>query len=147
MKRTAMVGLFLSTLLFLAGDGLAYAQQSTTPADKTDYADQKTNLKWQKIDDIQILKLWQLEGRDVWPQISILRVSNATYLKYFQNPKGLMDFVNQNKIFSKPVIEAGPWVTLSSAGEKNDPPNWDLMLSHGRTSTMIVAALPQLPPQ
>jgi hypothetical protein len=45
------------------------------------------------------------------------------------------------------VIEAGPWVTLSSAGEKNDPPNWDLMLSHGRTSTMIVAALPQLPPQ
>lgn len=147
MKRASIMGLFLSTLLFLMGDRLADAQQSTTPADKTDYADQKTSLKWQKIDDIQVLKVWQLEGKDVWPQISILRVSNAIYLKYFQNPQGLMDFVNQNKIFSKAVIEAGPWVTLSSAGEKDDPRNWDLMLSHGKTSTMLVSALPQLPPQ
>ena len=145
MKRTAMMGLFLSTLLLLMGDRLADAQQSTTPADKTDYAEQKTSLKWQKIDDIQVLKVWQLEGKDVWPQISILRVSNATYLKYLQNPKGLMDFVNQNKIFSKPVIEAGPWVTLSSAGEKDDPPDWDLTLMHGKLSSMIVSALPQLP--
>ena len=145
MKRTAMVALFLSTFLFLLGDRLADAQQSTTPADKTDYADQKTSLKWQKIDDMQVLKVWQLEGQDVWPQISILRVSNATYLKYFQNPKSLVDFVNQNNIFSKAVIQAGPWVTLSSAGEKAGSPDWDLTLMHGKLSRMIVSALPQLP--
>ena len=103
-------------------------------------------MEWQTIDDIQVLTVWQLEGKDVWPQISILRVSNATYLKYFQNPRGLVDFVNQNNIFSKDVIEAGPWVTLSSAGEKSGSSDWYLTLSHGRTSTMIVSALPQLPP-
>jgi hypothetical protein len=94
---------------------------------------------------MQVLKVWQLEGQDVWPQISILRVSNATYLKYLQNPKGLVDFVNQNNIFSKAVIQAGPWVTLSSAGEKDGSPDWDLTLMHGKLSSMIVSALPQLP--
>jgi hypothetical protein len=145
MKRTAMVGLFLSTLLLLQGHRLADAQQNTTPANKTDYADQKPSLKWETIDEFKVLKVWQLEGKDVWPQISILRVSNATYLKYLQNPKGLVEFVNQHKIFSKRVIDTGPWVSLSSAGEKDDPPNWDLTLSHGKLSRMIVSALPQLP--
>ena len=102
-------------------------------------------MEWQMIDDMQVLRVWELEGRDVWPQISILRVSNTTYLKYFQNPKDLVDFVNQNNIFSKAVIQAGPWVTLSSAGGKNGTPDWDLTLMHGKLSTMIVSALPQLP--
>ena len=91
-----------------------------------------------------MMKLWQVEGKEVWPQVSVLRVSNAQYLKFSQDPKGFMDFVNVHKLFSKPVIVAGPWVSLSSVDQKDDSSDWVLTLLHGKRSTMIVAALPQL---
>jgi hypothetical protein len=101
-------------------------------------------MEWKKVNGTQVMKVWEVEGKDVWPQISVLRVSNAKYLKFSKNPKGFMKFVNVHKVFSKPVIIAGPWVTLSSADPKNASPDWVLIMVHGKTSRMIVAALPQL---
>jgi hypothetical protein len=102
------------------------------------------SLQWEKVGDEQVLKLWKLEGPEKYPQISVLRVSNITYLKFFQDAKGFMEFVNEHPIFSKPVIVAGPWVSLSSADQKDEPADWVLTLVHGKMSTAIVAALPQL---
>jgi hypothetical protein len=100
-------------------------------------------LRWESLGGaISLLRLWQ--DSKAFPQLSIMRVSNSDYLKFSQDPLGFMKFVNQQRVFSKHVIEAGPWVTLSSVAPKNEPPDWVLMLLHGKMSTMLVAALPQL---
>lgn len=103
-------------------------------------------MEWKHVDEdgTQMMKVWEVEGKDVWPQIVILRVSNAAYLKFFQNPRGFMEFVNAKRFFSQPVIVAGPWVTLSSADQKLEPIKWVLTLAHKKESTMYVAALPLL---
>jgi len=103
-------------------------------------------MEWHKVDEdgTQMMKVWEVEGKDVWPQIVILRVSNATFLKFLQDPKGFMEFVNAKKAFYQPVIIAGPWVTLSSADQKLHPIRWALTLVHKKESTMYVAALPLL---
>jgi hypothetical protein len=104
---------------------------------------EQSSVHWEIVDGIQVAKLWQLDGPDVWPQVTIARVSNADYLKFFQDPQGFMDFVNKQEFFSKPVIEAGPWVTMSSV-ESTAPQTWALTLMHGKRSSLIVAALPHL---
>jgi hypothetical protein len=102
-------------------------------------------LKWEKLrDDTQLLRVWELDGADAYPQVSVLRVSNAAYLEFAQDPKGFMKFVNNHEIFPKAVIVSGPWVTLSSIDQKADQPGWVLTLVHGKMSSMIVSAMPQL---
>ena len=93
---------------------------------------------------MQVLRVWQLEGANAYPQVSVLRVSDATYLKFFQDSQGFLKFVNANKVFSKDVIVAGPWVTLSSYVPKGQTYGWLLTLYHGKLSTMLVSALPSL---
>jgi hypothetical protein len=91
-----------------------------------------------------MLRVWQLEGEKLYPQVAVLRVSNAEYLKFFQDPQGFLKFVNANKVFSKDVIVAGPWVSLASYVPKDETSGWLLTLYHGKLSTMLVSALPQL---
>jgi hypothetical protein len=141
MKRTIFTVFFLCSLLLLqdAGDAQRKSLLMGGPA-----AESEKPLRWEAAEGTQVLRLWQLEGPNTWPQISVLRVSNSTYLKFSQNPKGFMEFVNAHKVFSKDVILAGPWVSLSSVDQKNDPTDWVLTIEHGKMSTMIVSALPQL---
>jgi len=139
MKRIIFATLLALCVLFLLPNRPTNAQQ----------AEQKklAPLEWEKLrDGVQVLKIWQLEEADKYPQISVLRVSNAEYLKFFQDPKGFVKFINANQVFSKPVKVAGPWVTLSSYNPKNpkDDPDWVLTLVHGKLSYMVVSALPQL---
>jgi len=103
-------------------------------------------MKWEKLDadGTQVMRVWEEEGANVWPQIAVLRVSNAKYLKFSQDPNGFMKFVNTNRVFSKRVIIAGPWASLSSVDPKDASSYWVIVAVHGKTSRMIVAALPQL---
>jgi hypothetical protein len=103
-------------------------------------------MKWEKLDadGTQVMKVWEEEGPNVWPQIAVLRLTNATYLKFSRDHSAFMGFVNAHNVFSKPVIVAGPWVSLSSMDAKNASPDWMLTAVHKIESTMIVAALPQL---
>ena len=113
----------------------------------------EVSLHWEKVDGAQVMRVWQVEGKGSWPQVALLRVPNTFYQKYSQDPEGFKKFVNEHNVFSKPVIVAGPWMTLSSmekcmtrssAEQKNDPGDWMLTALHGKRSTMIVAAVPQL---
>jgi len=103
-------------------------------------------MKWEKLDadGTQVMRVWEEEGANVWPQIAVLRLTNATYLRFSRDPNAFMGFVNAHNVFSKPIIVAGPWVSLSSIDPKNDSPDWVLTAVHKIKSTMIVAALPQL---
>lgn len=101
--------------------------------------------KWEKLrDGMEVLRVWELDGPSAYPQVSVLRVSNAAYSEFSRDPKGFMKFVNLHQIFPKPVIVSGPWVTLSAIDQKADQPGWVLTIVHGKLSTMIVSALPQL---
>ena len=102
---------------------------------------------WQRLGEMFVLKVWELEnkgGKEVWPEVLLLRVTNSDYQKYAHRPKDFKDFLNQQKLFSKPVIIAGPWVTLASVDDEPPPENWILCVEHGKQSTVIVAALPEL---
>jgi hypothetical protein len=143
MKRIVCPVLLGLCILFLLPTQPRSAQQTEQKTEPK----KMTALKWVKLKDgTQILRIWQLERPDAYPQIAVLRISNAKYLKYFEDPKGFMEFVNANEVFSKPVNTAGPWVTLSSYNPDNPKadPDWALTLVHGKLSTMIVSALPQL---
>jgi hypothetical protein len=102
--------------------------------------------QWELVNGVQVLKVWQLEGKKVWPQVVIVRLSNSQYQKFSDNPEGFMQFVNQNKLYLIDVIKAGPWVTLSSVEGQAKPKEWLLTLMHGKQSTLIVGALPKLVP-
>jgi hypothetical protein len=102
-------------------------------------------MQWENVGGAEVLKVWKLEGKEKYPQIAVMRMSNSDYLKFAHHQEGFKSFVNQHEVFSKPIITAGPWVTLSSVDEqKNQPPDWVVVMVHGKMSTMIVAALPQL---
>jgi hypothetical protein len=101
--------------------------------------------KWEKLrGGTEVLKLWVLDGPQAYPQVAVLRVSNAAYLEFSRDPKKFMKFVNVHQIFPKAVIVSGPWVSLSSIDQKADQPGWVLTLVHGKMSSIIVSALPQL---
>ena len=107
------------------------------------------SVRWRDVEgtNSKVLKVWELEehpGVDRWPEIVLLWVSDSDYRKHSHHAKGFMDFVNDHKFFSKPVVIPGPWVTLSSVDEEDPPTDWILMMSHGKRSTMIVSALPKL---
>jgi hypothetical protein len=142
MKRWIITGFFLFSMVLV--EGLISSQQKTILTGTTAAALSDVSIKWENIDGRQVLRVWQLEGPNIYPQISVLRVSNDAYLKFSQDPKGFMSFVNGHKVFSKDVIVAGPWVSLSSVDQKSNPPDWVLTIVHGKKSTMIVSALPQL---
>jgi hypothetical protein len=137
MKRILFAALLVLCVSFLLPSRPTNAQQ----------AEEKklAPLEWEKLPDgVQMLRVWQLEGEKLYPQVAVLRVSNAEYLKFFQDPQGFLKFVNANKVFSKDVIVAGPWVSLSSYVPKDETSGWLLTLYHGKLSTMLVSALPQL---
>jgi hypothetical protein len=101
--------------------------------------------KWKILKEgMEVLKVWELEGPDAYPQVSVLRVSNAVYFEFSRDPKEFMKFINLHEIFPKAVIVSGPWVSLSAIDQKADQPGWILTLVHGKLSTVIVSALPQL---
>jgi hypothetical protein len=101
-------------------------------------------LAWKKLtESVEVLKVWELK-KGQYPEIAIMNVSHDQYLKFSRDPKGFMDFVNAQKVFSKAVIVSGSWVTLSAIDQKAHHTRWILTLDHGKESWMIVSALPAL---
>lgn len=141
MNRTSIASMFVCSLLLIQLHTQADAQEKTVTTQRPPQAAHARTLKWDKVEGASVLRIWQLEGKDSFPQVSIVRLSNADYVKFFQHPKEFMDFLNDKEIFSKKVIEVGPWTSLSSV-EGTGAGGWTLTLMHGKVSTVIVSALP-----
>jgi hypothetical protein len=142
MKRAIIAGFLLCSILLLRGQ--AWPPQKPILKEIPVAIGVDASPQWESVDDTQVWRLWKADRAIVYPQICVIKLSSARYLKFSQDPKAFMRFVNSNKVFSKDVILAGPWVSLSSVEQKDDPPDWVLTLVHGKMSTMIVSALPQL---
>jgi hypothetical protein len=102
------------------------------------------SLGWEPFDEIQVLKVWLLDGADLYPHIALLRVSTDDYQAFAQDPNTLVTFVNDHKIFPDTVNGTGPWVALSSLGNAVPSPGYVLKLMHQKTSMMIVVAVPNV---
>jgi hypothetical protein len=107
--------------------------------------DKPTSLNWETVKGIRVLRAWQIEGRNTYPQISLLWVSTSDFQKFLHDPGELHKFVNEQKVFSKDVLTVGPWVTLSAVDETDDKAGYFLTLVHTSHSRMTVSALPANP--
>lgn len=143
MKRIAITGLLVGCLLLMQAPIQAYAQERTAATQKPARATHPKSLEWETIENMEVLRIWQLKGREVFPQLAVLRVTNADYIKFLQDPQAFKQFVNRHRVFSKQIIVAGPWTSLSSV-DGADPDTWTLTLVHGKMSTMLVSAVPDL---
>ena len=107
--------------------------------------DQKPQVTWDDLaHGVKVLRVWQLGPPDTWPQEALMEMPNDVYRQYSQDPQGFMGFVNNSKVFSKDIILAGPWVTLSSFDGKGVSSDWIITMVHGKRSWMVVSALPKL---
>jgi hypothetical protein len=86
MKRAMIAGLLLFSLLLLQGFRPAYAQQKTLQTEEHAQSQYRGSLKWEKLENTQVLKLWELAGKDVYPQVA--KLSNQDYLNFLQDPQG-----------------------------------------------------------
>lgn len=142
MKRTLLiVGLFASSLL-RQGWTPVFAQDANVGGQNQSSAQ---SLKWQVIAGVGVLRVWQVEGADKYPQVALLRVTTDDFHKFTHSPPDLRKFVNDNKVFSKSVIEVGPCVALSSVDETGDSAGWVITVLHTLHSRMTVSALPANP--
>jgi hypothetical protein len=92
----------------------------------------------------QVLRVWQLEGKDKYPHVALLRVPNDTYQGFAQKPTSLVDFLNANAIFPDKVNGTGPWVALSSFNNTVSVPGYILTMVHQKTSLAAVTAHPNV---
>jgi hypothetical protein len=143
MKAITLLSAFVCFLVVFQGNTAAYAQEKTAASETKEHRERSP--KWERVEDVRVLRVWQFEDEDKFPQVTILRVTNTVYIRLLQDPQSLMTFVNRHKMFAKDVIKVGPWVSLSSV-EQESPKCWVLTLLHGKQSTMLVSALPQIMP-
>jgi len=141
-SSTILAGLLAFSMLVLLR-GQASSQQKTPPPQKPAAAQTDLYPRWENVDGIQVMRVWQVEGKDVWPQIAVLRVSNATYLKFSQEPEEFKKFLNKHKVFSIDVIVVTPWKAPPSLNPKDDLADWVLLGVHKPKSTVLIAALRQ----
>ncbi len=141
MKPTMIAGLFACSLLLLLlqGHGSASAQQKTS---QQDYPASAQSLKWVTVENIKVLRVWQIDGKDTYPQIALAQVTNQDFQNFVQDPNKLVTFVNKHKVFPVDVRTASPWASLMSANANGDPNTWLLTFSHGKLSSMAIASQP-----
>ncbi len=147
MKRMMVASLVGCTLLLLLSQG----HNSASAQDQSSHGSYGSNAKWETFENIQILKIWQLEGKGEkdYPQIALAQVSDQDFQRFIQNPDLLKTFVNAHQVFPVKIRTAGPWASLMgtndsllSTNEPKDPAYWLLTFSHSRTSNMAVASQP-----
>jgi len=137
MKRITIPALLVSSLLFVSAIwGQETSSQTANPSSK--------GLQWQIVGAVKVLRIWQLDPPDTYPQVAVLLVTNDDYQKFVQNPDGLRQFANINKVFSKDIKKVGPWETLSNLNYA-DPPGFVFTLVHQKTSMMVVAGVQEPP--
>jgi len=101
--------------------------------------------KWERLNDqTEVFRVWKTEGTDVYPQIALLRVRAAGSEKFPESPFDLSKFINDNHIFPADVRTSGPVVSLAGVGTET-PSGYLFVMSHSRTSAIVVSMLPLLP--
>lgn len=101
------------------------------------------SMTWETYENIKVLRVWQIEGKDAYPQIALAQVSDQDFQKFVQHPAELVEFVNNHKVFDDPVRKTNPfWASLMSTNDALSPSQWLITFSHSRASYMAIASQP-----
>jgi len=143
MLNRCLIRLLVGGVLLLAVVPTGMGQDAAAGSPGADTT--PPTLRWETVGDIKILRVWQITGRDSFPQISLLFIPSDALQKFTHNPTEFRKFVNDQKVFSKPVLTVGPAVTLSAVDETGDSDGYYVTAVHTTHSRMTVSALPANP--
>jgi hypothetical protein len=92
---------------------------------------------------LEVLRVWQLnETGHKWPETAILRVLTTGARQLAEDPAVLLQFLNDNDVFSKDVNVVTPQVLLEPGLTLCNPPHWNFILIHGKASNVFVILVP-----
>jgi hypothetical protein len=76
---------------------------------------------WEPIGNSQALRVWQIDGADVYPHVTLVRMSSADYQAFVNDPASLLTFARNNNLFPVPATSIGPLTSVSFAPEASYP--------------------------
>jgi hypothetical protein len=92
---------------------------------------------------LDVLRVWQLNDTShKWPETAILRARTTGAKQQVENDGALLQFLNDNDIFSKDVNAILPRVSVPPGPVPCNPPHWNFLLVHGRASNTVVVEVP-----
>ena len=92
---------------------------------------------------LEVLRVWQLnETGHKWPETAILRARTTAAKQQVEDDTALLQFLNDNDIFSKDVNAILPRVLVQPGLAPCNPPHWNFILMHGRASNTVVVEVP-----
>jgi hypothetical protein len=94
---------------------------------------------------LDVLKVWQLNLNDPahrWPETAILRARTTNAKQQVEDDTVLLQFLNQNDIFSKDVNEILPRVSVPPGPVPCKVPHWNFVAIHGKASNTVVIEVP-----
>lgn len=80
-----------------------------------------------------------VSGKDEWPEIGVLKLTNDAYASFSQSPA---KFINNHSLFSRPVIDPSPASVSLNAPQDPAAAFYYAVISHGHMSTTYTAAVP-----
>jgi hypothetical protein len=92
---------------------------------------------------LDVLQVWQLNPTGhKWPETAILRARTTGAKQQAEDDTILLQFLNDNDVFSKPVNAILPRVSVPPGPVPCNPPHWNFVVIHGRASNAVVVEVP-----
>ena|ERR1700727_1558588 len=92
---------------------------------------------------LELLRVWQLnDTRHKWPEAAILRARTSAGKQQVEDDATLLQFLNDNDVFSKDVNAILPRVVAPPGPVPCTPPHWNFVVMHGKASNAMVVEVP-----
>jgi hypothetical protein len=106
-----------------------------------------TTPTWEKLsingEKLDVLRVWQLNpAGHKWPETAILRARTTGAKQQVEDDTTLLQFLNDNDIFSKGVNAILPRVSVPPAPVPCNPLHWNFVVFHGKASNTVVIEVP-----
>jgi len=79
------------------------------------------SLTWETVGNAQALRIWQLDGPDVYPHVTLLRIAPDDYQAFINNPDSLLTFARSNNLFPVAATSIGPLTSVSFSPDASYP--------------------------
>lgn len=84
-------------------------------------AEQSMAPRWEPVGSSLALRVWQLEGPDVYPHVTLLRISPEDFQAFVANPSSLLDFASSYNLFPVAATSIGPLTSVSFSPDESYP--------------------------
>lgn len=91
---------------------------------------------------VDVLRTWQLnDSSHKWPETALLRARTTGSKQQVEDDTILLQFFNDNDVFSKDVNAILPRVSVPP-GPPCNAPHWNYVVFHGKASNTVVIEVP-----